>query len=94
MEPTLNERRSSRKGRCARRRATTLDWGRATQQDLWHIPEQLKELAVEDHRHCELSKAPTTDAIWVFTPELWGDDLLWIRLIERNGIVVVSFHRA
>ena len=62
--------------------------------DLWDILEQLKDLVPEDHRHCELSRAPTADLIWVFTPELWDGDLLWIRLLERDGIVVVSFHKA
>lgn len=72
----------------AERAADDLEW------DQWDIVEQLKELDIGDHRHCEISRAPTEDLIWVFTPDLWDGDLLWIRLIERDGIVVVSFHRA
>lgn len=64
------------------------------QWDQWDIIEQLKDITFDDLRHCECSRAPTADLIWVFTPELWDGGHLWIRLIERDGIVVVSFHRA
>lgn len=70
------------------RAADELQW------DQWDIIEQLKELDIVDHRHCETSRAPTADLIWVFTPTLWDGDQVWIRLIERDGIVVVGFHKA
>lgn len=72
----------------AERAADELQW------DQWDIFEQLKDLVPDDLRHCEISRAPSADLIWVFTPQLWDGDLLWIRLIERDGVVVVSFHRA
>ena len=72
----------------ADRAADELEW------NLWDILEQLKELLPTELRHCEVSTEPSADLIWVFTPELWDGDLLWIRLIERDGVVVISLHRA
>lgn len=54
---------------------------------------QLLELAVEDFLRVEDSTAPQGGVIWVFTPEFWDGGHLWIRLVERSGIVVISFHR-
>ena len=59
----------------------------------WDVRAQLRELGPEDWFRCEESVALPGDLLWVFTPELWDGDSLWIRLLERNGIVVVSFHR-
>lgn len=54
---------------------------------------QLLELATADFLRVEDSTAPQGGVIWVFTPELWDGGHLWIRLVERAGIVVISFHR-
>ena len=31
--------------------------------------------------------------IWVFTPEHWDGGALWIRIVERAGMVIISFHK-
>jgi hypothetical protein len=54
----------------------------------------LQELVKEDFRHAEPSEVHQGDTVLVFTPEIEGHGRLWIRLVERNGVVVVSFHRA
>jgi len=54
---------------------------------------QLLELAIDDLLRTEQSTAPEGGLIWVFTPELWDGSHLWIRLVERAGIVVISFHK-
>jgi hypothetical protein len=54
---------------------------------------QLLELTGEDFLRTEESNAPEGGLIWVFTPDLWDGGYLWIRLVERAGIVVISFHR-
>lgn len=54
---------------------------------------QLLDLTAEDFLRIEDSTAPQGGLIWVFTPELWDEGQLWIRLVERGGIVVISFHR-
>ena len=38
------------------------------------------------------STAPEGGSIWVFTPDLCNGEYLWIRLVERRNIVVISFH--
>lgn len=72
----------------AERAADELEW------DQWDILEELRELQPADHHRCEVSREPTRDLIWVFTPAHWDGDHLWIRLVERQAIIVVSFHRA
>lgn len=54
---------------------------------------QLRELGVDDFLRVEESTSVTGDLIWVFTPETLDGTLLWIRLVERSGVVVISFHR-
>jgi hypothetical protein len=54
---------------------------------------QLLELTVDDLLRAEQSTAPEGGLIWVFTPEFWDGGHLWIRLVERSGIVVISFHK-
>ena len=54
---------------------------------------QLIELTVADLLRTEASMAPQGGVVWVFTPEFWDGGFLWIRLIERAGIVVISFHK-
>ena len=53
----------------------------------------LDELEVRDFHRVEDSTARPGDLIWVFCPDL-STGMLWIRLVEREEIVVVSFHRA
>lgn len=54
---------------------------------------QLLDLAAADFLRVEDSAAPQGGLIWVFTPDFWDGGHLWIRLVERAGIVVISFHR-
>jgi len=54
---------------------------------------QLVELTEDDFLRTEESSAPERGLIWVFTPEFWDVGFLWIRLVERAGIVVISFHK-
>ena len=53
----------------------------------------LPELVEEDFERREPSTQRQGDDIWVFIAAVEHNEL-WIRLIERNGIVVVSFHEA
>ena len=64
-----------------------LEW---TAQDLRL---QLLELTLDDLLRTEESTAPEGGVVWVFTPEFWDGGHLWIRLVERSGIVVISFHK-
>lgn len=49
------------------------------------------ELIPEDFYRAETSYGAPQDLIWTFTPP-YDDDLLWIRLCIRDGLVVISFH--
>jgi hypothetical protein len=82
-------------------RVTVTAYARGGAHDLnweeWDIIQQLLELTVEDWLRCEdpnQASAPTSDLVWVFTPPLPEDEesALWIRLVERDGIVVISLH--
>ena len=53
----------------------------------------LSELSVDDFHRTERSSAPQGGLIWVFTPERLDEGTLWIRLVERAGIVIISFHQ-
>lgn len=64
-----------------------LEW---TAQDLRL---QLLELSADDLFRTEESTAVEGGLIWVFTPEFWDGGYLWLRLIERGGIVVISLHK-
>lgn len=52
----------------------------------------LYELAEEDFDHAVPSTAEEGGDIWVFLP-ITTDGRVWIRLCERDLVVVVSFHR-
>lgn len=52
----------------------------------------LRVLEEEDFYLTEPSVAPEGGTIWVFVP-MTTEGRIWIRLCERRGIVVVSFHR-
>lgn len=67
--------------------------GRDLGWDAKDIRLQLVELTSGDLRRLEESTAPEGGLVWVFTPDFWDGGYLWIRLIERHGIVVISFHR-
>lgn len=54
---------------------------------------QLLDLSADDLLRTESSTAPQGGIVWIFTPEFWDGGFLWIRLVERAGIVVVSFHK-
>lgn len=77
---------------------------RATAELGWDETSILLELMrIEAHHFLRTERAGDPlfrgETIWVFTPPVqipptFGDVSLWIRLIERNGVVVVSFHEA
>ena len=73
--------------KAAREAAEELDIGQLQVMDV------LSELEAGDFDHAAPSTAVAGDLIWVFTPE-WGDHVLWIRLAEREHMIVVSFHEA
>ncbi|MCK6501942.1 hypothetical protein L6R53_00815 [Myxococcota bacterium] len=74
-------------------RAYALDGMRDLEWTTDDLRLQLLELARTDFLRVEDSTAPQGGIIWVFTPEYWDGGHLWIRLVERAGVVVVSFHR-
>ena len=55
--------------------------------------EILAELTGLDFDHATASVAVPGDEIWVFTP-VCDEVALWIRLVERGKVIVVSFHEA
>lgn len=61
----------------------------------WDIEQELCDLTEADWYRCEAAADRPWEIIWTFTPPLpeEDDDVLWIRLVERAGVVVVSFHR-
>lgn len=61
--------------------------------DEWDVVQQLLQLTAEDWFRCEQSRVRPEETLWVFTPDLRDAGILWIRLQERSGVVVVSFHR-
>lgn len=50
-------------------------------------------LEVSDFERVEMSAVRPGDTLWVFCPEI-EEGTLWIRIIARKGIIVVSFHLA
>ena len=54
---------------------------------------QLLDLRQDDLLRTEISTAPQGGLIWVFTPEHWDGGFLWIRIVERAGMVIISFHK-
>ncbi len=87
----LRLRRAVHEGR-VEIRAYALDGLRDLEWSAGDLRLQLLDLTVDDFHRTEDSTAPRGGLIWVFTPELWGEGHLWIRLVERAGIVVISFH--
>jgi hypothetical protein len=63
---------------------------------------ELAALEASDFERVEKSTVNSADEIWTFCPYVdvltEEDELenvkLWIRLVERNGVIVVSCHRA
>lgn len=47
-------------------------------------------LEISDFHQTERTRGD--EVLWVFTPDVDEVGRLWIRLVERQGIVVVSFH--
>jgi hypothetical protein len=74
-------------------RAYALDGPRDLEWTAFDLRQQLLELGEHELLRREDSTAPEGGLIWVFTPEFWDGGPLWIRLIEREGIVVISFHK-
>ena len=54
--------------------------------------DQLASLNLDDFLRIETSRVDTLP-IWVFQPDDPWFDALWIRLVERSGVVVISFHQ-
>ena len=54
---------------------------------------QLRDLRADDFLRREISDRSDEGYIWVFCPPL-GDLVLWIRIRECRGFLVVSFHEA
>ena len=77
---------------------------RATEDFEWDrfaIVDELKWLELDDFHKTDVAKDPryTGEMIWVFCPEVdlpprFDTRKLWIRLIERKGFIVISFHEA
>ena len=62
--------------------------------DIFDIGEQLRELTEKDLYRREPSHDRPWEEIWTFTPPLLDEEgFLWIRIVERDGVLVVSFHR-
>ncbi|GEM_PF-3362113 len=57
------------------------------------VLDELRELQIGDYLRSESSSRRPDDTIHTFTPPL-DEDELWIRLVERGGLIAVSFHRA
>jgi hypothetical protein len=53
---------------------------------------QLSDLVEADFERTEDSTVQPGEVVWVFCPDLEIEGALWIRLVERHGVVVVSFH--
>ena len=69
---------------------------RAAAELSWEVNDilmQLQELAVADFYRVEDSREHPGRVVWVFCPEYWEGGLLWIRLIEVDHLIVISFHR-
>lgn len=50
-------------------------------------------LDVSDFERVEVSAVRPGDSVWVFCPEI-DEGTLWIRIVARAGIIIVSFHLA
>jgi hypothetical protein len=74
-------------------RAYALDGLRDLEWTAEDLRQQLLDLTVDDLLRTESSTAPQGGLVWVFTPEFWDGGFLWIRLVERAGFVVISFHK-
>lgn len=56
--------------------------------------EQLLMLAEDDLFRREPCTDRPWEDVWTFTPPMPDNEgFLWIRLVERDGVLVVSFHR-
>lgn len=55
---------------------------------------QIDELEVDDFERVERSTVHPGDRVWVFCPDDAFAGRLWIRLVERGGVILISFHRA
>jgi hypothetical protein len=60
--------------------------------DVVAVEHVLMNLETEDFEKLVPSTRRPGDVIWVFVPVVDGDLTLWIRMIERGNVVVISFH--
>lgn len=70
-----------------RRAAEELGW------DRHDILLQLQDLRPEDFLRTEYGILYPDKLVWIFQPEYWEGGRLWIRLIETDKLIVISFHR-
>lgn len=71
--------------RAALEDAEEMGWGYAD------IVAQLVCLAADDFEKRVASQRFPWEQIWVFCPSSSGEQL-WIRIVERNGFFIISFH--
>jgi hypothetical protein len=64
-----------------------LEWGRE------EVIACVVRLTPTDFERREMSTVRPSDTIWVFCPEE-PTGTLWIRIVERNSFVIISFHFA
>ena len=83
----------------AAKRVRTSDYARDRAReelgwDIFDIEEQLRELTEDDLYRREPGHDRPWEEIWTFRPPLLDEEgFLWIRIVERDGILIVSFHR-
>lgn len=59
----------------------------------WSASEVIEQLLLLEAGDFHQTERTRGDAVlWVFTPYVDDVGRLWIRMVERQGIVVVSFH--
>jgi hypothetical protein len=86
-------RRACRGGRV---RLTRKALGEAWEELCWESPDillQIEALVLHDFYDLVESTARPGEQVWVFCPETTFEGSLYVRLVERDGLIVVSFHR-
>jgi hypothetical protein len=85
-------RRACRDGRVfVTKKAMTEAWQGLCWQDS-DVRLQIEALVLHDFHELVSSTVRPGDPVWVFCPETTFEGSLYIRLVEREGLVVVSFH--
>jgi hypothetical protein len=87
LHSALDDERVVVSDKASEEAASDLGWDRTD------VLDELRELQVDDYLRSERSARRPSDVVHTFTPPL-ADGELWVRLVERDGFIVVSFHRA